>query len=316
MKWNKFTIKTTTAAEDLICNMLAELGIDGVEIEDNIPLSEEDAKTLFVDIPLKMEPDNGKAYISFYLEEDTDHDSVLTQVKKGMDDLTEFIDLGEGTIARSQTEDKDWINNWKEFFKPFQIDDIIIKPTWEKVEDTQDRLVIEIDPGIAFGTGLHETTRLCIRQIKKYLTKDTSMLDAGCGSGILSIIGLKLGAQKAAGIDIDPNAVKATKENMEVNKIPSDKYEIFTGNIIEDDSFQDKLGLESYDMAVANILADVIIPLAKIMPLYLKKGALFITSGIINTKEAQVVKAMEENNLEIVEITRDGDWVSVTVRKN
>lgn len=317
MKWNKYTIKTRTEAEDLVSGMLLELGIEGIEIEDNVPLSEEDKKTMFIDILPILPPDEGIGYVSFYLDDAEDNEAVLSRVKEELEKLRDFIDIGEGSIKESQTEDKDWINNWKEFFKTFEVDDIVIRPSWEKAEEAHEgKLVIQIDPGTAFGTGMHETTQLCIRQLKKYVNPDTKLLDVGCGSGILSIIGLKLGAAEALGTDIDPNAITATHENTEANHVPADRFAVMTGNVIDDAELQQKVGLGKYDIVVANILADIIIPLSPVAPKFLKEGGIFITSGIINTKEEAVVKAIKENNLEILEITHQGEWVSVTARKN
>lgn len=317
MKWNKYTLKTTTQATDLIGGMLMELGIDGIEIKDNIPLSLEDKKKMFIDFLPELPEDKGEAFLSFYIEESENEAEKLAEIQKGIEELKDFVDVGECTIEKGETEDKDWINNWKQFFKSFMVDDIVIKPTWEEVkEEYKGKLMIEIDPGIAFGTGMHETTQLCIRQLKKYVRDNTNILDVGCGSGILSIVSLKLGARSAVGIDIDENAITATYENLEVNKISRESCKVYAGNILEDKELRDKTGYECYDIAVANILADVLIPLSDIVPRHLKVGGYFITSGIIDSKEAEVVKVIEDNpHFEIVEITRQNDWSSVTAKR-
>lgn len=317
MKWNKYTIKTSTIATDLVSGMLIELGIEGLEIHDNIPLSEEDKKKMFIDFLPVLPKDEGIAYISFYMEKEVLEEDMLNEIEAGLDELRIFVDVGEGTIKKSETEDKDWINNWKKFFKSFTVDDIVIKPTWEPIMDEYEgKIVINIDPGIAFGTGMHETTQLCIRQLKKYVNNETKVLDVGCGSGILSIAALKMGADLAVGIDIDENAITASYENLEVNNINKDKCKVISGNILEDNNIREEIGYECYDIVVANILADVVIPLSKIIPSHLKRGGYFITSGIINTKEVEVVKAIEENSeFEIVEITRQNDWSNVTARR-
>ncbi|NLZ81517.1 MAG: 50S ribosomal protein L11 methyltransferase [Clostridiales bacterium] len=317
MKWNKFTIKTTTVAEDLMANMLIELGIDGIEIEDNQPLTEADKKAMFIDFLPKLPPDIGEAFISFYLEEDAKQEELLPLVQEGIDELRTFVELGEGSILKSETEDKDWINNWKKHFKSFTVDDILIKPSWEKIEnEDKNKVLIKIDPGMAFGTGKHETTQLCIRQLKKYITKGVKVMDVGTGSGILSIISLKLGASDLVGTDLDPNAVLVAYENALVNGIDLEKFTVFEGNIIDDENLQNEVGFESYDIVVANILADVIISLQKVITKQLKPQGIFISSGIINTKEEEVVKAIEENKeLEIIEISRQGEWVSITAKK-
>jgi ribosomal protein L11 methyltransferase len=194
-------------------------------------------------------------------------------------------------------------------------DTIVIKPTWEVLtEQKENDLVIEIDPGTSFGTGSHETTKLCILGIKKYLEPEMDMLDVGCGSGILSIIGKKLQAGKVLATDIDPNAILSAGENAAVNKVEND-IEFISGDIISDHEVQIKVGMECYDIAVANILADVIIPLSAEIGSHLKPGGLFISSGIINTKKEQVKKAILENGFEVIEINEMGDWVSIVAKK-
>ncbi len=317
MKWKKFTLTTTTEAVDLVSSMFDEIGIEGIEIEDNIPLTEAETKGMFIDILPELPPDEGVAKVSFYLEPDSNIEGMLKRVEEGLLELSMFTDLGECTIASGETEDKDWINNWKQYFKPFTVDDILIKPTWEEIpEEHKDKLLIEIDPGTAFGTGQHETTQLCIRQLQKYITPETTLLDVGTGSGILGITALKLGAKEVFGTDLDENAIIAVKENMEANDIPMDKFLVLQGNIIDDRAVQEKAGFEKYDVVVANILADIIILLQKEISVHMKKDAIFITSGIINMKEEAVKKAFEENEaFELVETTYQGEWVSITVRK-
>lgn len=316
MKWKKFTLTTTTAAEDLIGSMMADLGIEGVEIEDNIPLTEKETRGMFIDILPELPPDEGKARIHFYLEEDADEEGWLKRIEEGLDELAAFVDLGERTILCSETEDKDWIDNWKQYFKPFTVDDILIKPTWEEVpEGMQDKLLIQIDPGTAFGTGKHETTQLCIRQLQKHVTGESLVLDVGTGSGILGITALKLGARAVKGTDLDENAIAAVRENLVSNGIEEDRFQVMQGNIIDDRAVQEWAGLGIYDIVVANILAPVIILLQEEAPLHLKKGGIMIASGIIDKKEADVRKAFAANErFEIVEVTRQGEWVSFTAR--
>ena len=215
MKWTKFTLQTTTEAVDLIGSMLDEIGIEGIEIEDHIPLSEADTKGMFIDILPELPPDDGTAKVSFYLTDTDNAESVLRKVEEGLDDLSRFVDVGARTITVSETEDADWINNWKQYFKPFTVDDILIRPTWEETpKEHQDKLLIKIDPGTAFGTGMHETTQLCIRELRKYVKEGTRVLDVGTGSGILGITALKLGAESVFGTDLDENAITAVGENL------------------------------------------------------------------------------------------------------
>ena len=311
MKWNKFTLKTRSEVEDIVISTLADVGIEGVEIQDKQPLTESDKQQMFVDIMPDIPDDDGIAYLNFYLDVDEDKEKVLADVRAALAEMQEFLDLAE-----SETEDKDWINNWKQYFKQFYVDDILIIPSWEKVKpEDRDKMIIHIDPGIAFGTGMHETTQLCIRQLKKYVTKDTELLDVGTGSGILSIIALKLGARHAVGTDLDPCAVPAVEENKEVNGIPVEAFDMMIGNIIDDKEVQDKVGYEKYDIVTANILADVLVPLTPVIVHQMKPGAVYITSGILDVKEEVVKEAVVAAGLEVVEVTHQGEWVSVTARK-
>ena len=316
MKWNKFTLKTRSEVEDIVISTLADVGIEGVEIQDKQPLTESDKQQMFVDIMPDIPDDDGIAYLNFYLDVDEDKEKVLADVRAALAEMQEFLDLGECTITESETEDKDWINNWKQYFKQFYVDDILIIPSWEEVKpEDRDKMIIHIDPGTAFGTGMHETTQLCIRQLKKYVTKDTELLDVGTGSGILSIIALKLGARHAVGTDLDPCAVPAVEENKEVNGILVEAFDMMIGNIIDDKEVQDKVGYEKYDIVTANILADVLVPLTPVIVHQMKPGAVYITSGILDVKEDVVKEAVVAAGLEVVEVTHQGEWVSVTARK-
>ena len=317
MKWNRFTLKTKTEAEDIVICTLAEVGIEGVEIQDKKPLSEEDKAQMFVDIMPEGPEDDGIAYLNFYLEEDEDKEAVLARVREALDELKGFMDLGEATIQESQTEDKDWINNWKEYFHQFYVDDILIVPSWEEVKnEDKDKMILHIDPGTAFGTGMHETTQLVIRQLKKYVKKDTVLLDVGTGSGILGIVALMLGAEHVTGTDLDPCAVSAVAENKEANDIPDEKFQMMIGNIIDDKTVQDQVGYEAYDIVAANILADVLVPLTPVVVNQMKKGGYYITSGILDVKEEVVCEAVKKAGLTLVEVTRQGEWVCVTARKD
>ena len=316
MKWNKFTLKTRSEVEDIVISTLADVGIEGVEIQDKQPLTESDKQQMFVDIMPDIPDDDGIAYLNFYLDVDEDKEKVLADVRAALAEMQEFLDLGECSITESETEDKDWINNWKQYFKQFYVDDILIIPSWEEVKpEDQDKMIIHIDPGTAFGTGMHETTQLCIRQLKKYVTKDTELLDVGTGSGILSIIALKLGARHAVGTDLDPCAVPAVEENKEVNGIPVEAFDMMIGNVIDDKEVQDRVGYEKYDIVTANILADVLVPLTPVIVHQMKPGAVYITSGILDVKEEVVKEAVVAAGLEVVEVTHQGEWVSVTARK-
>ena len=317
MKWNRFTIKTKTEAEDVIISALADVGVEGVEIQDKQPLTETDKEQMFVDIMPEGPADDGLAYLNFYLEEDTETAPVLERVRAVLEEVRGYMDIGEGTITESQTEDKDWINNWKEYFHQFYVDDILIVPSWEEVkEEDKDKMILHIDPGTAFGTGMHETTQLVIRQLKKFVKPGMEILDVGTGSGILGIVALKLGAGHVVGTDLDPCAVPAVSENKEANQIEEKSFDMMIGNIIDDKEVQEQVGYEKYDIVTANILADVLVPLTPVIVAQMKKGAYYITSGILDVKEDVVVKAVKDAGLTLVEVTHQGEWVSVTARKD
>lgn len=316
MKWNQFRLKTTTEAEDIVSSMLADLGVEGVQIEDKIPLTQQDKEQMFVDILPDIAEDDGKAYLTFYLDPEEDTEEMLAQIRNELEEMRAYVDVGECTIEESQTEDVDWVNNWKKYFHQFYIDDILVIPSWEKVkEEDSGKMVIHIDPGTAFGTGMHETTQLCIRALKKYVKNTDLVLDVGCGSGILGMLALKFGARYCVGTDLDPCAITATHENMEVNGIAKDQYEVMIGNIIDDKEVQDKVGCEKYDIVLANILADVLVPLTPVIVKHMKPGAVYITSGIIDDKEETVVNAVKAAGLELLEVNYQGEWVSVVAKK-
>lgn len=326
MKWKKYTIETTTAAEDFMSAMLMELGIEGIEIEDNVPLTKEEQADMFIDFLPELPADEGISHVSFYLEDDgTDRTRLLVSVKEQLEALKDTVEVGTGVITSSETEDLDWINNWKKYFTSFTIDDILIKPTWEERKETdEDKLLIEIDPGISFGTGKHETTQLCIRQLNKYIRGNETftpvcshprVLDIGCGSGILSIAALKLGASAVVGTDLDRACMDSTRDNMRVNHLDEALGTFYVGNLIDDRELLQKVGTDAYEIVVANILAPVIIAMAPVIPACLKSGGYFITSGIIDCKEAEVRAAIEAAGLEVAEINYQGEWVNITARK-
>lgn len=346
MKWKKLTVKTVTDAEDIIISELYDLGLEGAMIEDHVPLTAWEKEQMFVDILPDGPEDDGIAYLSFFVEVPSDDeekgiatqnglsdnmdnsyfivsngqapdmDALVEAVRNKLSEIREYMDIGEGSITISETEDKDWLNNWKEFFHQFYIDDLLVTPSWEEIKpEDQDKKILHIDPGTAFGTGMHETTQLCIRQLKKYITPETVLLDVGTGSGILAIVSLMYGIKEAVGTDLDPCAVEAVRENMEVNGVNADQFEMMIGNIISDPEIQDRVGYERYDIVVANILAEVLLPLTPVVKKCLKPGGIYITSGIIAEKEQLVVDAVKAAGMEVLEVTRQNEWVSVTARR-
>lgn len=335
MKWMKFRIKTITDAEDIIISTLYDIGLEGAQIEDKVPLTALEKEQMFVDILPDGPEDDGIAYLSFFVEEkdgqpmedgrpglvlsgeETTVGAILENVKRELEDLRCFMDIGEGTISVEETEDIDWINNWKQYFHQFTIGDVLVIPSWEEVEpEDTGKMILHIDPGTAFGTGMHDTTQLCIKALRKFITRGTMLLDVGTGSGILAILSLMFGAKKAVGTDLDPCAATAVKENREANGIAADDFTIMIGNIITEKEIQDKVGYECYDIVVANILAEVLVALTPVIVHQLKKGGIYITSGIIDDKEETVVSAVKAAGLEVLEVNYQGEWVSVVARKN
>lgn len=328
MKWMKFKIKTITEAEDIIISTLYDIGLEGAQIEDKIPLTALEKEQMFVDILPEGPEDDGIAYLSFFVEEkedgallingeETTAQAVLENVRQELEELRDFMDIGEGSVVIEETEDIDWINNWKQYFHQFTIDDVLVIPSWEEAApEDKDKMILHIDPGTAFGTGMHDTTQLCIRALRKYITPDTRLLDVGTGSGILAILSIMFGARSAVGTDLDPCAIEAVRENKEANGIPDEAFRLIIGNIITEREIQEQVGYECYDIVAANILAEVLVPLTPVIVNHLKKDGIYITSGIIDDKEQTVVDAVEAAGLEVLEVNHQGEWVGIVARKN
>ncbi len=313
MKWKSYTIETTTDAVDLISAMLADLGVEGIEVQDNVPLTEAETKGMFIDVLPELPPDDGTARVTFYAEEDSDTRELLIRVREGLDEMAAYADLGTCRITSSETEDVDWINNWKKFFHAFSVGRIRIRPSWERGEDTPaEDIVIEIDPGTAFGTGSHETTQLCLTALQERLRGGERVIDIGTGSGILGIAAAKLGASFVYGTDIDEAAARTARENADINGIGPDLFPVEAGDLISDKAMAERLAAEPYDVAVANILAPVILMLVDAAAPLVKSGGTFITSGIIDTAEADVVRAFTESPYwDVADVRAQGDWRSV-----
>ena len=316
MKWTKVRLKTTVEAEDIVICSLYDIGIEGAWIEDKVPLTPLEKEQMFVDILPEIEVADGEAYLNFFLEEGTEVNQTLENIKNALEEVAQFMDIGEGTIEICETEDIDWVNNWKKYFHSFYIDDILIIPSWEEVKaEDKDKLIIHIDPGTAFGTGMHETTQLCIRQLRKLIKAGNKVLDIGCGSGILGLLALKFGAGFNLGIDLDPVAIEATHENMRENNIKENQYNVLIGNVVDEPDMGEKVGFLEYEVVVANILAEVLVHLTPVVVKHMKKEGVFITSGILGEKVSMVREAMESAGLEVIEVTEQGEWSSVTAKK-
>ena len=348
MKWHKYTIHTTQEAEEAVSAMLSALGIDAVEIEDTKPVAPEESGFMFGDVVPAMQEDDLRARVSFYVgaEDETDtgapdpegffvteeEAALLVRVTEGIDGLRPFLTVGDGTVTRSETEDSEWINAWKEHFHSFFVDDIEVIPSWEETEaDPSASMVLHIDPGTAFGTGKHETTQLAIRQLRKYCAEDCSLLDIGTGSGILGIVALKSGAGYVYGTDIDPVAFPALKENLEKNGVDESRFTCALVNLITDEEGRKEARHMAekqltpaagktvsdcgYDIITANIIAEILTELTPQIPGLLKEGGIYITSGILKEKLPLVQEAVKKAKLQTVEVTEMGEWCSLTARK-
>ena len=368
MKWKKYTVHTTTEAEDLVSMMLMEQGVEGVQIEDNVPLSDADTKGMFIDILPELAPDDGTSRLSFFLHlrderdeaegasektdehrngisdaEKTGEDNsysiadriwteaeiaeLLKNIRAELEAMRAYTDIGEGRIEEGVTEDTDWRDNWKKYFKPIKAGGFLIKPTWEEVpeeykpEVSEDKLkLIEIDPGTAFGTGSHETTQLCLSSVEKYIKSGDSVLDIGTGSGILGIAAIKEGASLVTATELDEQCEPSIKDNLGFNGISEEQFKLFIGNVIGDEPTIEAIHkrCELYDVVIANILAPVICMLAGegVADSFIKKDGIFITSGIIDEKLCEVEAAFKENpNWSILEIREQGEWRSVVAKR-
>ena len=333
MKWMRFRVRTRTEAEDILISFMEDIGLSGAQIEDNVPLTAAEKEQMFVDILPEGPADDGTAVLSFFLEETEDGKLVVDETLQTPEEVREkmtakseesraFCDVGEGTVTIDETEDIDWINNWKQYFHQFWIDDVLVIPSWEEPEKVMENgkekvpgLVFHIDPGTAFGTGMHETTQLCIRELRKYITPDTVLLDVGTGSGILALLALKLGIRSAVGTDLDPCAAPAIEDNIAANGVDPALFKVILGNLIDDPEVQKEVGEERYDVVLANILPDVLIPLTPQAVRCMKPGAVYITSGILIERAESVKEAMRAAGLEVTGMTEQGEWCCVVGRK-
>lgn len=343
MKWIKYDIHTTTKDADTIGEILTECGIMGYEISDHVPLTPKEEKQMYTDIPADLGPDDGRSVLTFYTEAPGNNnkdfystgsslrdaeiadeqpiippEELMEQIQEKIKAIQEFVPVEMPEISYCIQDDSLWKDKWKENFKPFYVaDDILIKPTWETLPDTvkPSDIVIEIDPGSAFGTGTHETTKLCLLTLRKYITPDTTILDAGCGSGILAIAALLCGAKSAFCLDIDPSAVEGTLENAAKNQISPDRITAIHANILEDSSAVKEKCNGTFHLAVANILADVIIPLSDYIGEFIKEDGIFISSGILSQKADDVQQALQKNHFKIIETNTMGEWVAFVAKK-
>lgn len=321
MEWICVTVYTSTFGIDAVCDLLMEEGISGFEIEDENEFKEfleNNTKYWdYVDEDL-IESKKGETKVKFYIEKNENSGEILRGVQSALKALKERDtdnNMGRLTIDTDGIREEDWANNWKEFFKPIEVGEkILIQPEWCPLEGETDRVVFTVNPGMTFGTGTHTSTKLCICEIEKYVNENTNILDAGCGSGILSVIALMLGAKSAKAVDIDENCIHVAYENADRNGVDRAKYEVFAGDVTSDKALFDKLSETKYDVIVANIVADVIIALLPTVKKLIAKDGVFVCSGIIKERLCDVTEAMEKENIPIDSVCELDGWASVTCK--
>lgn len=322
MDWIEINVFTTSEGVEAVCGRLYQLGITGLQIEDAREFREFVDKNEpfwdFVDDELMVKKDS-ETYVKLYVSDNEYGKETLLAIKdsiRALKSLDNDVDFGRLDIELANVNEEDWANNWKQYFKPFAIGEkVIIKPAWEEYNEPTDRIIFDINPGMLFGTGTHESTKLCIEASEKYVKKGDSVLDLGCGSGILSIISLLLGAENAVAVDIDPNVIEISYANAEMNGIGKDRYTVLAGNVIDDEEIKARIGYKKYDIVFANIVADVIIALASIVPMQIKSGGILICSGIIDERADEVTRALKDNGFKILELNEDNVWVGIVGRK-
>lgn len=318
MAWIKYDIKTTAEAEDIISSVLYDHGITSIEIQDKLPVPPEQLDGVFTEILPTQQDDDGKAVISFYIDEDDPEcDKLQKCAEAAIAELKEFYQDIDFLADKGRLENTDWAHNWKKYWHTIKINDLYIKPSWEEVTpDMQGQKILSLDPGTAFGTGGHETTKLCITAIQKYLKPGDTVLDIGCGSGILTIVAKLYGAGECMGTDLDKLAVAASEENLRANVKDTRDVTFARGNIVTDEAFKKECGFLKYNVVLANILPEVLVPLSTDVDKHMKSEAVLIYSGILLEKEEEVKAALEKNkSLDIIETLYEGEWMAIVSRK-
>jgi len=322
MNWVEVFVETSIEGLEIVSGLLYGSGITGLMIQDERDFKEflenPERDWDYVADELVEEKNNLVTGITFFVSDNMNGLEMLADIKNGLASLSENekdFDLGTLQLTMKNVKEEDWANNWKKYFKPMPVGEkIMIKPSWEELTEATDKIVLKIDPGHIFGTGTHETTQCCIEHIENYLKEGDKVLDIGCGSGILGIASLLLGAEYADMVDIDPNAVKIVTENAELNELTTEKYEVVAGNILDDENLYEKYSGKKYDVVEANIVADIIIALSSMVPEFVKDNGIFICSGIISERLDEVLEALSENKFEILETKRRKDWCAVATR--
>lgn len=321
MDWIKVTVYTTTEGIEPVSGRLMQLGITGLVIEDESEFNDflEETKDTwdYVDEEL-VKAMSGETRVIAYISDDVSGHELFAAINSSMTELSELDSdrlYGTLSVKTEGTKTEDWANAWKQYFHTMEIGEkILVKPQWEEVTEPTDRVIFNINPGMSFGTGSHETTQLCLSQLEKYVTQDCRMLDLGCGSGILSVVSLLLGAKEAVAVDIDPNCIDTAYENSDMNGIDRERYTVISGNVLTDPQVKEVISKHKYDVVAANIVADVIIGLAPAARLYMKEGGVFITSGIIDGRQEEVKDALISEGFNIIGMDRRKDWWSIVCK--
>ena len=321
-KWIEINIYTTTEGIEPLCGRLYAVGLNGVQIKDAADFNDfiENETQYWDYIDESLEPlKSCETCVTVYLTDDADGREMLSHIRGTVAEL-KAID-NSGSFGRLDIElrginEEDWANNWKQYYKPFKLGEkLLIKPEWEEIDNADGRVVLSMNPGHLFGTGTHHSTQLCMIELEKYVTEGDRVLDLGCGSGILSILSLLLGAGSAVAVDIDPAAPATAMENLAMNGISPERYNVLVGNVIDDAELRSKIGVD-YDVVVANIVADVIIAMSKTAYCQTRRGGIFITSGIIGPRGEEVKAAITDAGFEIIDVHEQSDWLCITSKKN
>lgn len=318
MQWIEVTVKTASAAIELVCDRLTMLGFDSFIVDDQEDFHEflEQNRQYwdYVDEALEKQM-QGLSQIRLYLEQKPEAAETVAFLREQLSVLRSAypaVDFGSLEVALADVQDEDWENNWKQYYQPLAIGKrLLVVPEWLHPENPENRICVLLDPGMIFGTGAHASTQMCMRELENRISGGERVIDFGSGSGILSITALLLGAKTAVGVDIDPKAEDIARENAAINRLYADRFSAVSGDVIGDRAMMKKLGGE-YDLVLANIVADVIIPLSAVVPDYLKKGGFFICSGILDVRLNEVVAAIEKAGLAIVSTEQQEDWCRIT----